>query len=209
MRLRRRLEPAWQRRGRWYGRALRGLRPDRNPLRRTVDRMEMYLLAALFVVTAAGAPFAAQLASHIAYDRALRIEQAQVAASHLVRAMLTQDAGAGVNGYAVTEQVPVLATWTSVTGVRHSGEVLAPAGSLKGAAVTVWTDAAGDLTSPPLQPAQVSGQGELAAMGAVVTVCVLCLCGAGVIRHTANRRRLSAWDADWAVTSPAWNRQSW
>jgi hypothetical protein len=209
MRRTRRLKPTWKRRDHWYSRALRGLRPDRNPLRRTVDRVETYLLAALFLVTVAGAPFAAQLASHIGYDSALRAERAQVASSHLVRATLTQDASAGVNSYTVTEEVPVLATWTSITGVRHSGEVLAPAASLKGTAVTVWTNAAGDLTSPPLELSQVSGQGELAAMGAVVAVCVLCLCGACVIRHTANKRRLSAWDADWVVTSQAWNHQSW
>jgi hypothetical protein len=209
MRRRRQLEPAWQRWGRWHGRALRGLRPDRNPLRRTVDRVEAYLLAALLVMAAVGAPFAAQLASHIAFDSALRAEQAQIASSHLVRATLTQDASAGLNGYTVTEEVPALATWTSVTGLRHSGVVLAPAASLKGTAVAVWTTAAGDLTSPPLQPSQVRGQAELAAIGAVVTVCVVTLCGACVIRHTANKRRLSAWDADWAVTSPVWNRQSW
>lgn len=209
MRLGRRPGPAWKRQGRWYARVLRGLRPDRNPLRRTVDRVQTYLLAALFVVTAAGAPFAAQLASHIAYGSGLRAEQAQVAAGHQVRAVLTQDASTGISGYTVTEQVPVLATWTAVTGARRSGQVLAPAGSLKGTAVTVWTDAAGDLTSPPLQPSQVSDLGELAAIGAVVTVCGLGLCGAGIIRHTVNKRRLSAWDADWAVTSQAWNRQSW
>jgi len=209
MRLRRRLQPAWKRQGRWYGRVLRGVRPDRNPLRRTLDRAETYLLAALFVVTAAGAPFAAQLASHIAYGSALRTEQAQVASSHLVRATLTQDASAGINGYMVTEQVPALAAWTAVTGVKHSGEVLAPAGSPKGATVTVWTNAAGDLTSPPLQPSQVRGEGELAAIGAVFAVCALFLCGACVIRQAVNKRRLSAWDADWAVTSRVWNRQSW
>jgi hypothetical protein len=209
MRLRRRPEPAWKRQGRWHGRVLRGVRPDRNPLRRTVDRAETYLLAALFVATAAGAPFAAQLASHTAYETALRTEQAQIASTHQVRARLTQDASTVVNGYTVTEQVPVLAAWTSPTGVRHTGQVLAPAGSPTGTPITVWTNAAGDLTSPPLLPSQVSGQGELAAIGTVVTVCVLSLGGACVIRYTANKRRLSAWDADWVVTSQAWNHQGW
>jgi hypothetical protein len=51
-------------------------------------------------------------------------------------------------GYSLTGYVPVPATWTSVTGVRHTGEVMA-------------------------------------------------------------RRRLAAWDADWLVTAPARNRQSW
>ena len=48
-------------------RVLRGLWPDRNPLRRTTDRVETCLLAGLFVAAAAGAPFAAQAASHAEY----------------------------------------------------------------------------------------------------------------------------------------------
>ena len=46
------------------GRWLHGVRPDRNPLRRTSDRVETYLLAGLFAALAAAAPFAAQSASH-------------------------------------------------------------------------------------------------------------------------------------------------
>jgi hypothetical protein len=196
-----------RRQGRWYGRVLRGLRPDRNPLRRTVDRVETCLLAALFVAAAAGAPFAAQAASHAAYANALRAERAQVASSRQVRAVLAQPAASAINGYTVTSLVPVQATWTSVTGARESGQVLAPAGSPKGTAVAVWTDAAGDLTSPPLQPSQVAGQADLAAAGAVVTVVLFWLCGTGVVRYTLNKRRMAAWDADWTVTSPTWNRQ--
>jgi len=207
MRLRRSSGRAGARQGRWYVRMARGRRPDRNPLRRRSDRVETYLLAGLFVVSAAGAPFAAQAASHAAYAAALRAEQAQVAASHQVRAVLTQDAGTSFYGYTVVSYVPAQATWTSVTGVKHSGQVMAPTGSQRGTAVTVWTDAAGDLISPPLVPSQVTGRADLAATGAIAGIGLFCLCGVAVVRQILNRRRLAAWDADWEVTARTWNRQ--
>ena len=208
MRLGRRSEGARVRQGRWYMRGLRGLWPGRNPLRRGSDRVETCLLAGLFVVAAAGAPFAAQAASQAAHDTALRAEQAQLASRHQVRAVLTQPTGTTVNAYSLTGEVPALATWTSA-GVRHTGQIFALPGSPKGTAVTVWIDAAGNLTSPPLLPSQVTGQSEMAAIGAVTGVAVLYLCAAAVIRRVLNRRRMAAWAADWEVTARAWNRQRW
>jgi hypothetical protein len=192
-----------------YHRVLRGLRPDRNPLRRTSDRVETCLLAGLFVAAAAGAPFAAQAASHAEYASALRAEQSQVASTYQVRAILTQPAGAATNGYTLSAFAPVQATWTSVTGIRQSGQVLAPDGSPKGSTVTVWTDAAGDLTSPPMQPSQVSYQSALAAVVAVFAVAAACLCGAVIARYVLNKRRMAAWEAGWIVSSRAWSRQRW
>jgi len=195
--------------GRLPSRVLRGLRPDRNPLRRTYDRVETYILAGLLVASAAAAPFAAQAASHAAYDGALDTARAQHASEHQVRAELTQLATGADDGYSLTGYVPVRATWTSVTGVRHTGEVMAQAGSKKGSTVTIWADAAGNVVSPPLQAAQVAGQGQLGAVGAIAGIGALYLCEAVVVRRVLNRRRLAAWDADWLVTAPAWNRQSW
>jgi hypothetical protein len=209
MRLRRSPGLAGARQGRWCVRVLRGRWPDRNPLRRRSDRVETYLLAGLFVVAAAGAPFAAQAASHAAYAAALRAERTQAATSHQVRAVLTEAAGTSLSPYTVVSYVPARATWTSVTGVTHSGQVMAPAASPRGTAVTVWTDAAGNLTSPPLLPSQVTGQADLAAVGAVAGVGLLYLSGIAIIRRVLYRRRMTAWAADWEVTARAWNRQRW
>lgn len=195
--------------GRWSRRLVRGLRPDRNPLRRTSDRVETYLLAGLFAATAAGAPFAAQAASHAAWTAALHAEQAQLASRHQVRAVLTQAAGALDIGFGVSTRVPVQAAWTSVTGAKRTGPILAESGTPKGTRVTIWTDAAGNLTSPPLQPSQVAGQGDVAALGAIAGIGVLYLCETAVVRLVLYRRRMAAWDADWAVTARAWNRQRW
>ena len=195
-------------RGHWYRRLVRGFLPDRNPLRRACDRVETFLLAGLFAAAVVAAPFAAQAASHAAYAGATRAQQAQQAARHQVPAVLTQDAGSTVSAY-LGSLTPVQATWTSVTGVKHAGQIMATAGSAKGSTVIVWTDAAGNLTNPPLQPSQVTGQGYMAALGAIVGVGAVYLCATVMMRRVLNRRRLAAWAADWAVTARAWNRQRW
>ena len=195
--------------GRRLGRLVRGLRPDRNPLRRTSDRVESYLLAGLLVAALAGAPFAAQAASHAAYAGALRAEQAQLATRHQVRATLTGPAGNNNSTYTLSAEVPVQAAWTTPAGERRTADILALAGTPKGAAVMVWTDAQGNLSSPPLQPSQVAGQGDVAALGAIVAVAALYLCATGIVRSVMYRRRMAAWAADWAVTAPTWNRQRW
>lgn len=171
--------------------------------------METCLLVGLFAATAGGAPFAVHAASDAAYGAALRTEQAQLATRHEVRAVLTQAAGGTVSPYTLTNDVPARASWTSATGVRRTGEILAPTGSAKGSTVPIWTDAGGNQTSPPLQPSQVAGQGEVAALGAIVGIAALYLSETALVRYVMNRRRMAAWDADWAVTAKTWNHQSW
>jgi hypothetical protein len=189
-------------------RAIRGARPDRNPLRRGLDRLETCLLVGLFVALAAVTPFAARLAGHTFYQSALHARQEQLASRHEVRAVLTDDAGP-VSTYSLSAYVLTEASWTSVRGVPRSGGVPAAPGSPKGTAVTVWTDGNGYLDSPPLPLAEVSSQAEAATIGAIVVAAVTYLCGAAAIRQLFNRRRMAAWDADWVATAPAWNRQRW
>ena len=193
----------------WLRRQVRGLRPDRNPLRRGIDRAEVYLLAGLLAAAAAAAPLAAQSASRAAYSGALRIQQEQIATRHQVKAVLTESADTTLDGYTLSAEVPAKAYWRSFTGGYRTGYVAAPAGSAKGASVTAWTDANGDLASPPLTAAQVAGQGDTGAIGAVSGVAVVFLVSAGAVRFVLYRRRLAAWEADWLLTAPTWNRQSW
>lgn len=198
------------RQGRWLSRFVRGRRPDRNPLRRRSDRVETYLLGGLLAAGIAGAPFAAQAAGHVTYVALLRAEHVQQATRHQVRAELLQRAGNTlVSGSEFDISVPVRARWTAITGVPQTGQLMAPTGSPQGTIVTVWTDSSGALVNPPLQPGQVAGQADLAAAGAVAGIGILYLCQAAFIRQVLNRRRMAAWDADWALTEPMWNRQRW
>ena len=192
----------------WLYRAVRGARPDGNPLRRRTDRVETCLLAGLFVAAAAGAPFAAQAASHAWLADATHTRQAQLATRHEVSAVLAQGAGA-VGEYTLRSQVPTLASWKSAGGTLRAGDVPAPPGSPPGTLVSVWTDDNGYLVSPPLTVTQVADQVDAARVAAVGGIVIFYMAGTLAIRQLLNHRRMAAWDADWVATAPTWNRQSW
>jgi hypothetical protein len=192
----------------WLCRAVRGARPDRNPLRRFTDRLETCLLAALFVAAATGAPFAAQAAGHAWHADAMRARQGQLGARHEVTAVLAQSAGV-IGEYTVSAQVPTLASWTSAGGTRRSGEVAAQLGSPPGTLVTVWINDSGYLVSPPLTVTEVADQVSAARVAAVGGIIVGCTAAALAIQQLFNRRRMAAWDADWLATARVWNRQTW
>jgi hypothetical protein len=191
----------------WLFRAVRGARPDRNPLRRRTDHLETCLLAGLFVAAAAGAPFAAQAAGHDWYADATHARQAQLAVRHQVTAVLAQSASA-IGEYTLSSQVPTLASWTSAGGTRRAGDVPAVAGSPTGTLVNVWTDANGYLVSPPLTVTQVADQADAARVTAVCGIIVGYMASTLAIRQLLNRRRMAAWDADWVATARVWNRQT-
>jgi hypothetical protein len=186
-------------------RVARGLWPDRNPLRRTLDRVEGLLVGGLAVAFLVGAPLAAVAAGYAAYSYGARAAYAQQAAAwHPVEAVLL--VAAPTYGYTGYEPM-VTAQWTAPRGPRHTGEVPAPPGDRAGSTVRVWVDAAGRLTEPPLQPWQVRGQTAMAAVGAPVVLGLMLLC-AGLLAHCLlGRRRLASWEADWRATGPQWTRQ--
>jgi type II secretory pathway pseudopilin PulG len=194
--------------GCWLLRAVRGARPDRNPLRRGMDRLETGLLVGLFAVMAVVTAFAAPLVGRASYASAMQTRQEQLTDRHQVQAVLTKDADP-VSGWSLSAYVLTPATWTSVTGVRRSGEVPADPQSRKGTPVTVWTDRSGYLDSPPLAVSEAASQADAATVGLIIAGGVVYMTAAAAIRQLLNRRRMAAWDADWVATAPAWNRQSW
>jgi hypothetical protein len=182
-------------------RAVRGLWPDRNPLRRSLDRAEAAIVAGLAVAFLAAAPVAAVIGGHLVYGIASRNASAQ-RSWHPVPAVLL--ASAAVPGQFGTT---VPARWTSPPGVRHTGLVPVLASALAGSTVTVWVDASGRLTDQPLRWYQVHGQVVMAAVLAPVVLGLL-LGSAGLLaRGALGRRRLAAWDADWQATEPLWTRR--
>ena len=189
-------------------RVIRGARPDRNPLRRGIDRLETCVLVGLFVALSAVTPFAARLAGHASYLSALHARQEQLVSRHQVRAVLTEEAGP-VSGYSLSAYVLTEASWASAGGVPRSGDVPAVPGSPRGTAVTVWTDRNGYLDSPPLPLAEVGSQADAATIGVVVAAGVIYICGAAATRQLLNRRRMAAWDAEWVTSARTWNRQRW
>lgn len=184
-------------------RAVRGLWPDRNPLRRRLDRIEAVIVGGLAVAFLAGAPLAAVAAWHAADSGGARAARMQQAARHRVPAVLVTSAPALGRGYQATVQI----RWRTPDGAWRTG--VAPVASLTqaGGKAMVWADAAGRLTGPPLQPVQATEQALLAAVLAPAAL-GLAVVGAGALAHyLLGRRRLAAWDADWRAAGPQWTRQ--
>lgn len=193
----------------WAMRMARGLWPDRNPLRRTIDRVEAVVAAGLAAAFVAGAPLAAVAAGHYAYTYASHTAAAQPGAWRQVPATLLTTVPA--SGYG--DQATVRASWTAPHGRRRTGMVPAPPVAPAGGTVAVWVDEAGRLAeTTPLQPSQARGQAVAAAILAPLVLGMIVLC-AGQLAHAAlDRRRLATWDAQWRATGPGgpgsqWTRQ--
>lgn len=188
----------------WLVRLLRGLRPDRNPLRRGSDRAETVVLAALLAAFLAGAPFAASAAGHWGFASATREAQAQRASLTQVTATLVQKApiwsGYGAGTGAVTQ-----ARWRAPDGRTRTGEVFVTAGELTGGTVRIWVDQSGRLARPPLTRGQVTGRTQFLAGAAVSGLAVLLAVAGWLAHRSLDRRRLAGWDADWLATGPRWS----
>ena len=195
--------------GRWLGRKARWIRPDRNPLRRKLDRVEAFIFGGLIVAAAAGAPVAAITVSHWAHTAAAWAAHQERESSFQAKAVLLANPSTTMSGYTVTAAGSALARWTTPAGTSRDGVIPVPADSAKGSTVAIWTTAAGNVTSPPLTPSQVASQGSFAATFAAVCAVLACLVAALATRLVANRRRMAAWAADWALKAPLWTRQSW
>ena len=112
------------------GRFVRGWRPDRNPLRRSTDRVETAVLALLVIVFLAVAPFAALTSGSWALARAHQAQLAEQASSYQVPAVVLpgtsyvelalragEEVGCGVIQELTIEQIMPLAT-TGGTAVQ-------------------------------------------------------------------------------------------
>jgi hypothetical protein len=185
----------------------RRMRPDRNPLRRRSDRVEAFLFGGLLVAAATGAPVAAMAGGHWALASAQQTARTERETSHQVRAVLLAVPRTSAAGYSVTATVVAQARWTAPAGATRTGEIPVPADSVRGELYTIWTDAAGDQTHSPMTAAQVADEGTFGTVVAVGLTLVSAGVMAGFTRLVVNRRRIAAWDADWAVTAPMWTRQ--
>lgn len=184
-----------------FGRAVRGLWPDHNPLRRTCDRVEAGIVGALIALFVVCAPLAAVFAARFAYDASLAAERAQQAKRHQVPAVLVDDASSAEYG------ATALAQWTAPDGAVRASEIIVRPGSKAGTAFRLWVDASGRLTGSPMRESDVAGNVVVVAVATVAAVGILLL-GAGASAHLIlGRKRLAAWDADWRATEPQWTHR--
>lgn len=194
------------RKSRWSAptRWIRGWWPDRNPLRRRVDRLKATIALCLLVAFLAGAPLLGLLAGRAVYQAGLASQRTEQADWHPVTAVLLARSpvqhtirGTGIG-------TPVRARWTAPDGRVRTGLVQAPPGARAGSTLRIWVTSAGRLTTRPLQPFQVSDQADLAGLGAAAGFGVVLLIGGIGASRWLDRRSLAAWGADWRATAPRW-----
>jgi hypothetical protein len=177
-------------------RLVRGLRFDRNPLRRATDRIETALLIGLIIAFAVGAPFAAIGVGGLVHRVAAR-NMAVEQSTHFPVTATVQVMGALSGLIGLAEPT---ARWAAPDGHPVTGQILVTADTDVGARVPIWVTRDGQLTTPPLAPSQVAGQAETAAALAALG-CGVVLTGVGLIgRRLLDRRRMRAWDAEWLAS---------
>ncbi len=179
--------------------ALREMWPDANPLRRTCDRVEAWLLVTLLAVFMVGAPVAAVLAAGYVYASGVRAERA----SHLVVVTLLGNAQQS-NGLRATAPVG----WITPYGGSLVGRVDVASDARAGSAARAWVDGSGRIVGEPLRGAGLARAVGIAASFAVVALAALLTVTARIARWALGRRRLAAWAADWRLTEPRWVRRS-
>lgn len=178
--------------------------PDRNPLRRTVDRVEAAVMAGLFVVFLAGASLAALAAAGHVTASGLRAERAE-ASWRRVPAVLLQNAPRAAQSPDEDSTIPLVrARWTAPDGTPRVGELYAPYGAAAGTTVPVWTDRSGNLEAAPVEHGYVVAQATFTALTAVALVAAAVAVTGLLARRALDRHRLAAWEAEWARTGPQW-----
>lgn len=194
----------------WIARIWRGRRLDRNPLRRPSDRAETLVGGWLLVMLAVLAP----LVAHGAATETQRIAQharvTALATEHQVTATTLRTAPPAVTTlYSVTDAFGVGARWLAPDGKTRTGQIQVDASAPRGTRERIWVNGSGDVAPPPLPAGQVSRLAGQAAWISVPVLIVVFLALAALIRLVLRRRRLAAWDAEWTVIGPKWNRQPW
>ena len=167
-------------------RAVRGFWPDRNPLRRRLDRAEAVAVGGLAVLFLVMAPFAATAAWHMAYSFGTRTAHVQRSWHQAPAVLLASAPSSWESKYGN----PVRVRWVAPDRPPRTGTVSVPWGARAGSTVTVWVDASGRLTGLPLRLSQVRGQAVLAAVLAPVVLGILLACA----RAAGSRRTGQAAD---------------
>jgi hypothetical protein len=171
----------------------------RNPLRRRADKVEAWVVLALWTGTVLAGVLAG-LGAARSVEQGLARERAEW---RPVVAHLTERAPASPGG---AERVWAEVSWRAADGSAHDGQVRVVRGSAAGAPVTVWTDPRGRLVSKPVTVAQAHLRGVLLGALAGLSAAVVPFVAGRAVCGRLERRRLDQWETEWARFDPLWGR---
>jgi hypothetical protein len=164
----------------------------REPLVRTIDRVEAIVLVLAVVVSLLSAPIAAAVGTAV-YDsnRILYAEQAHN--RHTVAATVTE--------VPVSQQIsrsgtmPVTARW-SVDDAEHTGTVKAQSTTAAGDSIAIWVDNNGAQVSAPPSTTRAAAEAVVAAVAIWVSVIAAAATLYAITRAVCDRVRFSGWQHD-------------
>jgi hypothetical protein len=186
-------------------RIVRGMRPDRNPLRRGYDRIEAAIGVGLLMTFLVGAPLLGIAAGQWTRSAGEHAELAARVRAHPVRAVLLHTAPPAVlsiRAASVESDEPV--RWASPDGQVRTAQVPVPGGAKAGATLLVWTDSHGRLAEAPPPPGEISDQVILASTFGPIAVALVTGGAWLAARRVLHARRLRWWDAQWSAIGPRW-----
>ncbi|HKB31755.1 MAG TPA: hypothetical protein VKD26_13085 [Streptosporangiaceae bacterium] len=189
------------------GRLRRSLGLDRNPLRRTIDRVEALVRCALLAVFLACGPLVAAYVGHRVESAAQFAGRTQAALHRVTARVLKELPGQAACGHGPCQEATVLARWTGPSGLTRTGTVTVTGGVYVGATLAVWLNGNGQLVDPPASHGWVIGEAASAAAGALCAVGLACFLGAVAAERALSRRKLAGWEADWLVVGPRWTKR--
>ena len=164
----------------------------RDPLVRTIDRIE----ALVFVLAVVAALFAAPVAASVGtavYDSSRHIYAEQANTRHTVAATITDDEAAQPVLRTSTSIVP--ARWTAA-GAERTGAVEAPSIAKTGDTVAIWVDNNGEKTTEPTSTSRAAVEAAMAAL--VLWICAAAIAATlfVVTRAGCDRIRFTRWQHD-------------
>jgi hypothetical protein len=180
---------------------IRYLRPDRNPLRRPIDRAHVRITIALGVLFLILAPLVVVVTARLAGSAGVRAEHAQARARHLVTAVVVDPAPTGSRGV-LDETVRI--GWHDTGGKAHTAVVPTAGGERFGAHRSIWIDRGGRLTTHPRRHSQTVADSVMAALTAVTLLGLLHSGARTLIDRRLERRRLELWEREWVAVAPRW-----
>lgn len=177
----------------------------RNPLKRRADVVEGWVVLGVWLLTLlagvlAGLPAARSVAHGLARERA----DWHPVVAHVVAEVpdMSPERRHISDGGRVWAEV----RWTVADGSVHTGRVRVVPGGEAGARVTVWTDSRGHLVGSPVTSDQAAFRAALVGALAGLGAAIVPFAGGLLLRARLERRRMSAWDAEWARLGPQWGR---
>lgn len=173
---------------------------QRNPLKRTSDVVEAWVLLVAWVLAVVGGALVGVLTAGAMQQNADRVRTETRPSS----AVLIQEATPGTSRSANGALMWGTVRWTEPDGSVHTGRTRVPASATPGTHVTVWTNGRGALTSPPPSRADSTFQAVLGGLWASTAAVVVVVGGAKLVRSQLDRRRFDQWDKEWERVDTPW-----